>query len=93
MGRKKRLKDLEEKRKERQENNFKKNNYHKMSESGELGFQDLQKYTFMYNSLKKEKKNGFPNPEDHPSRGDYNKLRNICCNCSSLDYRSFFNHN
>jgi len=91
MGRKRRLKELEEKRKERQENNFKKNNYHEMGRNGELGCKELQKYTCMYNGLKKEKRNGFPSPEDHPTRNNYNQLRKICCNPSSLEYKSYFN--
>ena len=94
MGRKRRLKELEEKRKERQENNFKKNSYHNMAENGKLGSQELQKYTCMYNSLKKEKRNGFPTPESRPTRDNYNQLRSICCNASSLEYRSYFgDHN
>jgi hypothetical protein len=91
MGRKLRLKKLEEKRKAREEINFKKKNYHEMAKNGELGCKELQNYTMMYESLTKEKRNGCKHPDDEPKRNDYNQLKSLYSsnNTSSLENKSY----
>ena len=91
MGRKARIKEREEKRKERQENNWKKNSYHNMAENGELGHKELEKYLSMYEGLGKEKRNGFKHPDKNPNRNDYNQLKTFYCkSSSSLERRAYY---
>lgn len=75
MGRKQRIKERDEKRKKREESNFKKSSYHEMAHSGKLGQQDLEKYTFLYYELKKEEQHNFVKPDNNPTRTEYNKLK------------------
>lgn len=86
MGKKQRLKERDERRKERHENNLKRDNYHHMAEKGELGARDLEKYSFMYETIKNEERLSFIKPDNNPTREDYNKLKNFYYSSrSSLD--------
>jgi hypothetical protein len=71
---KRKSKKVKIKQEERRANNFKRNKYHTMALEGILGDQDIQKYSFMYESLNGQR-DLFPSPNEKPTRKDYNRLK------------------
>ena len=75
MTRKKtRMRQIKEKRKERNENDWRKKKYNDMAKNGFLGCKEIQNYSIMYNSLNGQKED-FPSPENNPTKKDYNNLK------------------